>query len=153
VSKIKRKLAKAAKNNKTSVADKLSDATKSAPATKLNVTEEDASKKYTDTKAVDKGDPPPAGHNNPPVSDEDKDVKVGGTASKQLEQFIKAVEAIDDEKKYLDEDKKDIFTHAKDTGFDVKTMRTVIALRRRPKEDRDAAQELVDQYMFALGDR
>lgn len=158
MSKITKRVAAAAKKDKPSALKKLSEVTQGDPVAEAKVTPKKkpiARKGPAKEKvpASKKTAPPPMGDNNPPPDEEEKPVKVGGIAAKQLKQFIKAVEDIDDEKRELDDEKKDIFAHAKDTGFDVKTMRKVIALRKMDKGDRDAAQDLVDTYMHALGDR
>ncbi len=91
-----------------------------------------------------------------PVKETTKAAEVGhnsGISSKQLKQFVKKVEDLENEKKEIADDIKDIFAHAKSSGFNVKIMRKVLKLRKQDKIARDEEAELVDTYMFALGDR
>lgn len=73
-------------------------------------------------------------------------------AGDELLQFVERIERLEEEKKDLMEDIKEVYTHAKTTGFDVKIMRKCVALRKREKSDRKEEAELVDTYMFAMGD-
>lgn len=71
-------------------------------------------------------------------------------AKKQLRQFIESIERLQEEQKELGADIKDKFTEAKGVGFDVKTMREVLRLRKKSKSERDEADALLDTYLNAL---
>lgn len=75
-----------------------------------------------------------------------------GIAGDQLLQYVKRIEGLAEEKKEIAEEVKEIYAHAKSTGFDVKTMRKCVALRKREKTEREEEAELIDTYMFAMGD-
>ena len=72
-------------------------------------------------------------------------------SAEQLRLLIERIERLEDEKKGLSDDIKDVYGEAKSTGFDVKTIRTVIRLRRMEKHHRDEADMLLETYKQALG--
>jgi uncharacterized protein (UPF0335 family) len=69
----------------------------------------------------------------------------------QLRSFIERVERLEEEKKGIADDIKDVFGEAKSQGFDVKTMRAIIKLRALDKAKRQEAEALLDTYKSALG--
>jgi uncharacterized protein (UPF0335 family) len=68
-----------------------------------------------------------------------------------LQIFIERVERLLEEKKGISDDIRDVMAEAKATGFDTKTMRKVIAIRKMDKEKRQMEEELLDTYLSALG--
>jgi uncharacterized protein (UPF0335 family) len=76
---------------------------------------------------------------------------VGGIAADRLKSFIERIERLEEEKKALADDIKEVFAEAKGTGFDVKIMRQVIRLRRMDKDDLSEQETLLDLYRRALG--
>lgn len=72
-------------------------------------------------------------------------------SAEQLRLLVERIERLDEEKRGIAEDIRDVFSEAKSTGFDVKTMRTVIRLRRMEKHHRDEADALLETYKTALG--
>lgn len=77
---------------------------------------------------------------------------VDGISGERLKSFIQRIEKLEDEKRIIAEDIKDIYTEAKSAGFETKIMRQVIKLRRMDKDDRDEAENLLDLYLRALGE-
>jgi uncharacterized protein (UPF0335 family) len=75
----------------------------------------------------------------------------GPVAQDRLKSFIERIERLEDEKAALLADIKEIYSEAKGTGFDVKTMRKVISLRKMEENDRQEAEFLLDTYLSALG--
>ena len=71
------------------------------------------------------------GHNS---GDDDNTADVGGVAGKRLKNLLDRVERLEEEKKGLADDIKDIYAEAKECGFDVKTMRKVLKLRKMETE-------------------
>lgn len=69
----------------------------------------------------------------------------------QLRSFIERVERLEEEKKGIAEDIKEVFGEAKSQGFDVKTMRSIIKLRALDKAKRQEAEALLETYKTALG--
>ena len=71
-------------------------------------------------------------------------VEVGGIAADRLRQFIERIERLEEEKAALLADIKEVYAEAKGTGFDPKTMRKVISLRKMEDSDRQEAEFLLD---------
>ncbi|AHE57386.1 DUF2312 domain-containing protein [Sphingomonas sanxanigenens] len=72
-------------------------------------------------------------------------------AAEQLRLFIERIERLEEEKKGIADDIRDVYAEAKSTGFDVKTMRSIVRLRRMEKNARDEAEALLETYKAALG--
>jgi uncharacterized protein (UPF0335 family) len=72
-------------------------------------------------------------------------------SAEQLRQFIERVERLEEEKRAFQDDIKDTYAEAKATGFDVKTMRSIVRLRKMEKHHRDEADALMETYRKALG--
>lgn len=75
----------------------------------------------------------------------------GQIARDRLRSFIERIERLEEEKAALLADIKEVYAEAKGTGFDPKTMRTVIRLRKMEENDRQEAEFLLDTYLSALG--
>lgn len=75
----------------------------------------------------------------------------GGVSGQRLKAFIERVERLEEEKAGLAEDIKDIMAEAKGTGFDTKTMRKVIRLRKMDAQKRMEEEELLELYKSAIG--
>jgi uncharacterized protein (UPF0335 family) len=76
---------------------------------------------------------------------------VGGIAGDRLKSFVERIERLEEERRALGNDIKEVYAEAKGTGFDVKIMRQVIRLRRMDKDDLDEQETLLDIYRRALG--
>ncbi|MBB5697354.1 DUF2312 domain-containing protein [Sphingomonas yantingensis] len=72
-------------------------------------------------------------------------------SAEQLRLLIERVERLEEEKKGISDDIKDVYAEAKSTGFDVKTMKTIVRLRKMEKHHRDEAEMLLETYKTALG--
>ncbi len=72
-------------------------------------------------------------------------------AADQLRLLIERIERLEEEKKGIADDIKDVYGEAKATGFDTKTMRTIIRLRKMEKHHREEAEMLLETYKAALG--
>ena len=75
---------------------------------------------------------------------------VGGIAGAQLKSFIERIERLEDEKRALGEDIKEVYAEAKGSGFEPKIMRQIIKIRRMDKEEHDEQVTLLDLYKRAL---
>ena len=73
------------------------------------------------------------------------------TTDNRLRLFIERIERLEEEKRGIAEDIKDVYSEAKATGYDTKTMRAVIRLLRMKPDDRAEYQAVLDTYMAALG--
>jgi uncharacterized protein (UPF0335 family) len=72
-------------------------------------------------------------------------------AADQLRLFIERVERLEEEAKGIADDKKDVYAEAKANGYDTKTMREMVRLRRMEKHARDERDALLETYRNALG--
>ena len=72
-------------------------------------------------------------------------------AKDQLKAFVERVERLEEEKKALADDIRDVFAEAKGNGFDVRALRTVIKLRRQDINERKEAEAILETYLHALG--
>lgn len=72
-------------------------------------------------------------------------------AHDQLHAFIQRIERLEEEKAAIAGDIKEIYLEAKGTGFDVKIMRKVVALRKKETAERQEEQSLLDLYLHSLG--
>ncbi len=75
---------------------------------------------------------------------------VGGIAAGQLKSLIERIERLEEEKKGLADDIRDVYAEAKGVGFDPKVMRQVIRLRKMERADRQELEALLDLYMNAI---
>ena len=65
--------------------------------------------------------------------------------------FIERIEHLEEEKKTISEDIKEVYAEAKGTGYDIKVMRKIVSLRRQDKERRREEEEILGLYLSALG--
>ena len=75
----------------------------------------------------------------------------GIVAADQLRLFIERIERLEEEKKGIADDVKDVYAEAKSNGYDTKTMRKIVALRRMESHVRQEADALLETYRNALG--
>ena len=81
---------------------------------------------------------------------EEQTTDVGGIAADRLRSLIERIERLEEEKKAIASDIRDIYAEAKGAGFDVKIMKTIIKLRKMNAADRDEQDMLLDTYRRAL---
>jgi uncharacterized protein (UPF0335 family) len=70
-----------------------------------------------------------------------------------LKSFIERIERLEEEKKAIADDIKDVYAEAKGNGYDVKIMRKIISLRRQDENKRREEEEILDLYLSALGEQ
>lgn len=75
----------------------------------------------------------------------------GGVAADQLRSIIERVERLEDEKAAIASDIKEVYAQAKGNGFDTKTLRKIVRLRKVDKAERQEQAALLDLYASALG--
>ena len=89
------------------------------------------------------------------VADDDTklgdDTKAGGIAADRLRSIIERVERLEEERKALASDIKDVYSEAKSAGFDVKVIRQIIRIRRQEPAEVEEQESLLDIYRRALG--
>ena len=76
---------------------------------------------------------------------------VGGVAADRLRSLIERIERLEEERKALGSDIKDIFAEAKSAGFDVKVIRQIIRIRKQEPAEVEEQESLLDVYRRALG--
>jgi len=72
-------------------------------------------------------------------------------AKDQLKAFVERVERLEEEKKAIADDIKDVYAEAKGNGFDVTALRTIIRLRKQDADERREQETILETYMHALG--
>jgi uncharacterized protein (UPF0335 family) len=80
-------------------------------------------------------EPAPAGHNS----------------DGQLKAIVERIERMNEEKQAVADDIKEIYTEAKGAGFDVKTLRAIVKIRKQDKAKREEQEALLETYLHALG--
>ena len=74
-----------------------------------------------------------------------------GIARDQLRAFIERIERLEEEKKAISDDIKDVYAEAKGSGFDVKVMRQIVRIRKQDHNERAEMEAILDLYLHALG--
>jgi uncharacterized protein (UPF0335 family) len=72
-------------------------------------------------------------------------------AKDQLKAFVERVERLEEEKKAIADDIRDVYAEAKGNGYDVKTLRVVVRLRKHDVNERKEQEAILETYMHALG--
>lgn len=75
----------------------------------------------------------------------------GNIAGDQLRLLIERIERLEEEKKGISDDVKDVYLEAKATGYDAKIIRQIIRLRRMQPHDRQEQEAVLQTYLAALG--
>jgi uncharacterized protein (UPF0335 family) len=75
----------------------------------------------------------------------------GSIAADELRLLIERIERLEEEKKAIADDVKDVYSEAKARGYDTKTMRSIVRLRKMETHVRQEADALLDTYKAALG--
>jgi len=81
----------------------------------------------------------------------EKKAQTGGIAADRLRSIIERIERLEEEKKALAGDIRDIFAEAKSAGFDVKVLRQVLKIRRMDQSEAEEQESLLEVYKRALG--
>ena len=74
-----------------------------------------------------------------------------GSAQNHLRQLVEKIERLEEEKKALSGDIRDVYNEAKAVGFDVKVLRKVVSLRKKSQTERQEEDAILDTYLHALG--
>ena len=72
-------------------------------------------------------------------------------AKDQLKAIIERIERLEEEKKTIADDIRDVYAEAKGNGFDVKALRTIVRLRKQDANERAEEETILETYMQALG--
>jgi uncharacterized protein (UPF0335 family) len=84
-----------------------------------------------------------------PVSEEE--IKSGGVAVDRLRSLVERIERLEEERKALGSDIKDIYAEAKSAGFDIKVLRQLIRIRKQEAAEVEEQETMLDIYRRALG--
>jgi uncharacterized protein (UPF0335 family) len=96
--------------------------------------------------------PPSRGHNRGSSAMADDVTDTSQTvAAGQLRAFIERIERLEEEKKTIADDIKEVYAEAKGTGFDTKAVRTIIRLRKKDQAELQEEEAIIDLYKAALG--
>jgi uncharacterized protein (UPF0335 family) len=72
-------------------------------------------------------------------------------AAGQLRAFIERIERLEEDKKTVADDIKEVYAEMKGTGFDTKAVRTIVRLRKKDQAERQEEESILDLYKAALG--
>jgi uncharacterized protein (UPF0335 family) len=85
------------------------------------------------------------------IKDKSKEGTSTRFAKDQLKAIIERIEHLEEEKKALSDDIRDVYAEAKGNGYDVTALRTVIRLRKQDKDERAEQEAILETYLHALG--
>jgi uncharacterized protein (UPF0335 family) len=72
-------------------------------------------------------------------------------AKDQLKSIIERIERLEEEKKTISDDVRDVYTEAKGSGFDVKAIRTIVRMRKQDAGEREQQEQILETYLHAMG--
>lgn len=75
----------------------------------------------------------------------------GHNSTAQLKSVVQRIERLEEEKKTISDDIRDVYAEAKGNGFDVKALRTIVRMRKQDANERDEQEVVLEIYMAALG--
>ena len=76
---------------------------------------------------------------------------LGNLSKEQLKSLIERIERLEEEKKTISDDVRDIYAEAKGNGYDVKALRTIVRMRKQDADDRREQETILETYLHALG--
>jgi uncharacterized protein (UPF0335 family) len=85
------------------------------------------------------------------VEKDDSDSPKTRFAKDQLKAFVERIERLEEEKKTIGDDIRDVYAESKANGFDTKVLRHVVKLRKQDANERNEQQAVLETYMHALG--
>jgi uncharacterized protein (UPF0335 family) len=79
------------------------------------------------------------------------EIDINPNTAGQLKAFIERIERLDEEKREVAEDIKEVYSEAKSTGFDAKILRMIVSIRKKDAAERREEDTILETYMSALG--
>jgi uncharacterized protein (UPF0335 family) len=76
---------------------------------------------------------------------------VGDNAKAQLKSIIERIERLEEERKAISDDIRDVYAESKSSGFDVKALRTIVRMRKQDANERAEQETILETYLQALG--
>lgn len=88
-----------------------------------------------------------------PVEEKASRFNKGGNSinANEMTAFIERIERLEEDKKTIGEEVKEVYAEAKGNGYDVKILRKVVAIRKMDRDKRAEEEEILDLYLNALG--
>jgi uncharacterized protein (UPF0335 family) len=80
----------------------------------------------------------------------DADIAASGVAAAELKQFIERIERLEEEKKALADDVRDVYAEMKGRGFETKAVRQIVRIHKQDHAERKEYEAILDLYMSAL---
>ena len=81
-----------------------------------------------------------------------EDGKLTDTAREKLRLTVERIERLEEEKKEVADQIKDVYAEAKALGYDTKALRQVVRLRKQDRQEREEAEAVLETYLIALGE-
>ena len=91
------------------------------------------------------------GHNSGAKPEPAKKTKAGPVSADRLKSFVERIEKLTEEKQALQGDISDVYSEAKGVGYDTRTIKKIVAMRKQDAADREEQQTLLEVYCHALG--
>jgi uncharacterized protein (UPF0335 family) len=85
------------------------------------------------------------------AAEQEQDQPATRFAKDHLKAFVERIEKLEEEKKAIADDIKDVYGEAKSMGFDVKALRTIIRMRKEDTDERKEHEAILETYLLALG--
>ena len=85
------------------------------------------------------------------MSDSDVSAEMNQATVGQLKAIVERIERLEEEKKALADDIREVYAEAKANGFDAKVLRRIVSLRKQDVDERKEQEEILDLYLSALG--
>jgi len=85
------------------------------------------------------------------MAKDDDDFSTVQVAADQLRTIVERIERLEEEKREVAEQIKEVYAEAKGNGFDTKTLRKIVALRKKDPSERSEEEAMLDLYLHALG--
>lgn len=79
------------------------------------------------------------------------ETEIGHNAKEQLRSIVERIERLEEEKKTISDDIKDVYLEARGNGYDVKALRTIVRMRKQDADERHEHETILESYMQALG--
>lgn len=76
---------------------------------------------------------------------------IGHNAKEQLRSIIERIERLEEDKKSISDDIRDVYTEAKGNGYEVKALRAIVRMRKQDADERHEHETILESYMHALG--
>ena len=77
--------------------------------------------------------------------------EISNATAGQLKAFIERIERLEEDKKAITDDIKDVYAEAKGNGFDTKVLRKIVSIRKQDQNERKEQDEILSLYLSALG--